>query len=69
MTPVERILDSRFKKAYEKEVERSINYYNYLNQNQPVHTRQMTSKEFEDAFGKKPESCHKLKVSRKEKSK
>lgn len=57
---------SRWRKAYTQEVERSIKYYNELNQNQPVHTRQMTYEEFEDVFGKKPESCHKLKVSRKE---
>lgn len=50
-------------KHYAQEVERSINYYNKLNQKQPVHTRQMTHEEFEDAFGTKPESCHKLKVS------
>lgn len=53
-------------KHYAQEVERSIKYYNELNQNQPVHTRQMTHEEFEDVFGKKPESCHKLKVPGKE---
>lgn len=57
---------SRWRKAYTQEVERSIKYYNELNQNQPVHTRQMTHEEFEDAFGKKPESCHKLKLPGKE---
>lgn len=66
MTPAEKILDSRCRREYAKEVERSINYYNVLNQNQPAHTRQMTKEEFEDAFGKKPESCHKLKASGKE---
>lgn len=57
---------SRWRKAYTQEVERSINYYNELNQNQPVHTRQMTHEEFEAVFGKKPESCHKLKLLGKE---
>ena len=57
---------SRWRKAYTQEVERSIKYYNELNQNQPVHTRQMTHEEVEDAFGKKPESCHKLKLPGKE---
>lgn len=53
-------------KHYAQEVERSIKYYNKLNQNQPVHTRQTTHEEFEDTFGKKPESCHKLKAPGKE---
>lgn len=66
MTPAEKILDSRSRKEYAREVERSIKYYNMINQNQPVHTRQMTCEEFENAFGKKTESCHKLKVSGKE---
>ncbi len=49
-------------KHYDQEVERSINYYNELNQKQPVHTRQMTHEELEAVFGKKTESCHKLKL-------
>lgn len=57
---------SRWKQQYTQEVERSINYYNTLNQKQPVHTRKMTQEEFDLVFGKKPESCHKLKLSEKE---
>ncbi len=64
MTQVEQ--DYLWAQHYTQEVERSINYYNVLNQNQPVHTRKMTHEEFEAVFGEKPESCHKLKVSGKE---
>lgn len=51
-----------WKQRYAQEVERSINYYNELNSRQPVHTRKMTHEEFEEAFGEKPGSCHKLKL-------
>lgn len=57
---------SRWKQQYAQQVEKSINYYNALNQKQPVHTRKMTHDEFEAVFGEKPESCHKLKVTGKE---
>lgn len=57
---------SRWRQQYTLQVERSINYYNELNQKQPVHTRQMTHEELELIFGEKSESCHKLKASRKE---
>lgn len=53
---------SRWKQQYAQQVERSINYYNELNLIQPVHTRKMTKKEYDEAFGTKTESCHILKI-------
>ncbi len=55
---------SRWRRDYTAKVEKSVNYYNYLNQLQPVHTRQMTEEERQEAFGEKPVSCHKLKISK-----
>lgn len=54
---------SRWKQQYTLQVKRSVNYYNELNQKQPVHTRQMTEEEKSEVFGKKKESCHKLKIT------
>lgn len=49
-----------WKIRYSEEVERSIVEYNKLNLLQSVKVRQMTEEEMNEAFGKKKESCHKL---------
>lgn len=51
-----------WRRRYIEEVERSIEQYNWLNQQQPVHTRQMTEEEMNEYFGEKRESIHKLKL-------
>lgn len=50
-----------WKIRYSREVEESIRKYTELNKTQPVTVRQMTKEEYDNAFGTKPESCHKLK--------
>lgn len=39
---------------YAQDVERSVNYYNWLNSKQKVRTRQMTEEEIEKIFGDNP---------------
>lgn len=51
-----------WKARYMSEVESSIEHYTWLNSKQPVYTRQMTKEEYDEAFGAKRESCHKLKL-------
>ena len=57
MTTAER--NAKFKKRYAEEVERSIDYYNRLNQEQPVHTYYITQEEM-IAMTTPREDCHRL---------
>lgn len=60
MTQTEK--NASWKRHYSNEVERSIRLCNEFNRNQPCKTRPMTKEEYEEAFGEKRESCHKLKL-------
>ena len=52
---------ARLKRQYKESVERSIAYYNHLNQIQPVTYRQLSEDEIKQ-ITEKHEDCHKLKV-------
>lgn len=52
---------ARLKKQYKESVERSIAYYNHLNQIQPVTYRHLSEDEIKQ-ITEKHEDCHKLKV-------
>ena len=52
---------ARLKRRYEESVERSIAYYNHLNQIQPVTYRHLSEDEIKQ-ITEKHEDCHKLKV-------
>ena len=52
---------ARLKRQYKESVERSIAYYNHLNQIQPVTYRQLSEDEIKQ-ITEKNEDCHKLKV-------
>ena len=52
---------ARLKRQYKESVERSIAYYNHLNQIQPVTYRQLSEDEIKQ-ITEKYEDCHKLKV-------
>ena len=52
---------ARLKRQYKESVERSIAYYNHLNQIQPVTCRQLSEDEIKQ-ITEKHEDCHKLKV-------
>lgn len=52
---------ARLKRQYKESVERSIAYYNHLNQIQPVTYRQLSEDEIKQITAKK-EDYHKLKV-------
>ena len=52
---------ARLKRRYEESVERSIVYYNHLNQIQPVTYRHLSEDEIKQ-ITEKHEDCHKLKV-------
>ena len=53
--------NAKFKQRYTEEVERSIAYYNRLNQEQPVHTYYITQEEM-TAMTAHREDCHNLKL-------
>lgn len=53
-----------WKQQYADEVRRNILEYEERNKNAKTVTRKMTEEEYQDAFGKKRESCHKLKINR-----
>lgn len=55
---------ARWEKHYADEVERNILCANAINRTQPVKTRPMTPEEYDEAFGEKHESCHKLKLNK-----
>lgn len=57
---IDKTKEGKWRQRYTEEVERSIVYYNELNQRQPVTTRQMTAEEYRFFFGEKRESVHKL---------
>lgn len=40
---------------YTQDVERSVDYYNWLNSKQKVRTRQMTEEEIQKIFGSNPD--------------
>ena len=52
---------ARLKRQYKESVERSIAYYNHLNQIQPVTYRHLSEDEIKQ-ITEKHEDCHKLKV-------
>ena len=52
---------ARLKRQYKESVERSIAYYNHLNQIQPVTYRQLSEDEIKQ-ITEQHEDCHKLKV-------
>ena len=52
---------ARLKRRYEESVERSIAYYNHLNQIQPVTYRHLSEDEIKQ-ITEQHEDCHKLKV-------
>ena len=55
------ITRARLKRQYKESVERSIAYYNHLNQIQPVTYRHLSEDEIKQ-ITEKHEDCHKLKV-------
>lgn len=52
--------EQAWKERYAREVENNIRRAEQINASAPVKTRQMTSEEYEEYFGKKPESVHRL---------
>lgn len=53
-----------WKQQYADEVRRNTLEYEERNKNAKIITRKMTEEEYQDAFGEKRESCHKLKINR-----
>lgn len=53
-----------WKKRYATEVANSIVYYNWVNQIQPVNTRQMTRTEIDKIFGSEPNYIKGIKVDK-----
>lgn len=53
---------SNWRSRYSAEVRQSVLAAERYNTNQKWLTRPMTKEEYEEAFGEKPESCHRLKV-------
>ncbi len=52
----------RWYEGYSREVEKSIAEANAFNNNQVWTTRKMTKEEYDEVFGEKPISCHKLRL-------
>lgn len=55
-------VNSHWREFYSAEVEKSIKTANEFNAHAECRTRQMTPEEYENVFGAKRESCHKLKI-------
>ena len=55
---------SGWRDRYSAEVKKSIQAANSFNENSQWHTRQMTDKEFQEVFGDKRESVHRLRVKK-----
>ena len=51
-----------WRNRYSAEVEKSVQAANKYNEQGQWHTRQMTDKEYQEVFGEKRESVHRLKV-------
>lgn len=52
----------RWQEGYYREVEKSIAFAENFNSKQKCKTRQMTKEEYDEVFGEKPVSCHRLKL-------
>ena len=55
-----------WRQRYANELLKNTIEYEKKNEQAAVTTRTMTAEEFQEAFGQKRESCHKLKIKEKE---